>query len=333
VRIGLVTEDYGPGGGAQGAHVEGFAREARRLGHAVRVVTGGARSGEAADRSEEVIHLGPTRTLLRRGRLARETGGTGVGAALREVLQRERFDVVHVYAPLTPVLPLLALHHASGPVVGTFHETERPGLLARLARGTLQRHLDRLDAAIAASRSAAAAAGSGRDDLRVIPGGVDVDRFSRGRRLRRFEDGRLNVLWVGRAEPRNGLDRMISAFARVRRQLDARLLVVGGGPRLAAYRARVPRELEDDVVFAGEVAEELADWYASGDVFCAPAQGPSSGTTLLEAVPGAKRPRRGHLGLQDLSENGEVLLFRNVKIASLDDHGQPATGAGATARD
>jgi phosphatidyl-myo-inositol alpha-mannosyltransferase len=288
VRIGLVTEDYGPGGGAQAAHVAGFAREARRLGHAVRVVTGGARPGEGADRSEDVIRLGPARTLLRRGRLARETGGTGVGAALREVLQRERFDVLHVFGPLTPVLPLLALHHASGPVIGTFHETERPGLLARIARATLQRHLDRLDAAIAVSRSAAAAAGGARDDLRVIPGGVDVDRLSRGRRLRRFEDGRLNVLWVGRAEPRNGLDTMIPAFARVRRQLDARLLVVGGGPRLAGYRAKIPHDLVDDVVFAGEVGDELADWYASGDVFCAVAQGPSSGATLLEAMAAGK---------------------------------------------
>jgi phosphatidylinositol alpha-mannosyltransferase len=230
-----------------------------------------------------VIRIGPSRTLLRRGRLATATGGTGVGAALRELLQRERFDVVHVYSPLTPVLPLLALHHASGPVVGTFHDAERPGLFARLARRKVQRHLDRLDAAVAVSRTAAAAAG-GRDDVHVIPGGVDVERLSRGRRLRRFEDGRLNLLWLGRPEPRNGLDLLVSAFVRVRRQLDARLLVVGGGPRLAGYRARVPREVEDDVVFAGEVSEDLADWYASADLFCAPAQGPSSGVTLLEAM-------------------------------------------------
>ena len=220
--IGLVTEEYGPGAGAQAAHVEGFAREARRLGHQVRVVTGAApRDADGAERSEDVIRLGPTRTLLRRGRLARATGGTGVGAALRELLQRERFDVVHVHAPLTPVLPLLALHHASGPVVGTFHEAERPGPFARLARRTAERHLDRLDAAIAVSRTAAAAAGS-RDDVRIIPGGVDAERLARGRRLRRFDDGRLNVLWLGRPEPRNGPDRMIQAFARLRRQQPAR---------------------------------------------------------------------------------------------------------------
>jgi phosphatidylinositol alpha-mannosyltransferase len=165
---------------------------------------------------------------------------------------------------------------------------ERPGLFARLARRTALRHLERLDAAIAVSRTAAAAAGAARDDVRVIPGGVDVERLARGRRLRRFEDGRMNVLWLGRPEPRNGLDRMIAAFARVRRQLDARLLVVGGGPRLAGYRAGVPHDVEDDVVFAGEAGDELADWYASADLFCAPAQGPSTGATLLEAMAAGK---------------------------------------------
>jgi phosphatidylinositol alpha-mannosyltransferase len=323
VRIGLVTEEFGPGGGAQAAHVAGFAREARRLGHAVRVITGG--SAGAGEPVEDVIRLRTSRPLLRRGRLARVTGGAGVGAAVREVLQRERFDVVHVYAPLTPVLPLLALHHASGPVVGTFHDAEPPGWFARLARRTAQRHLERLDAAIAVSRSAATAAAGGRDDVRIIPGGVDVDRLARGRRLRRFEDGRLNVLWVGRAEPRNGLDRMIAAFARVRRQLDARLLVVGNGPRLGAYRAQVPRELQEDVVFAGEVGDELPDWYASADLFCAPAQGPSSGATLLEAMAAGKPIVASDVpGYREIVQHG-----REGELVAPDD---PAAWARAIAR-
>lgn len=325
MRIGLVTEEFGPGGGAQAAHVSGFAREARRLGHAVRVITGSPRVAGSGAEGDEVIRLGPSRSLLRRGRLARATGGSGVGAALRELLKRERFDVLHVHGPLTPVLPLLAVHHASGPVVGTFHDADGPGLFARIARRTAQRHLDRLDAAIAVSRSAAAAAAS-RDDVRVIPGGVDVERISRGRRLRRFEDGRLNVLWLGRPEPRNGLDRLITAFERVRRQLDARLLVVGGGPGLARYRARVPGELQPDVIFAGEVAEEeLPDWYASGDLFCAPAQGPSSGATLLESMAAGKPIVASDVpGYRDVLQHG-----REGELVAPDD---PAAWARAILR-
>ena len=48
-----------------------------------------------------------------------------------------------------------------------------------------------------------------------------------------------------------------------------------------------------------------------------PAKRHGEGTEILPADPGAKRPRRGHIGFQDLSESGEVLMFRNIRIAEL----------------
>ncbi|ABS25667.1 glycosyltransferase family 4 protein [Anaeromyxobacter sp. Fw109-5] len=295
MRIGVVTEEYYPSLGGIPEHVHNFAREARRLGHTVKIVTSvmpdvakGAPPPTEAQ-SSDVLRVGASRPLAQRGAVGRVTGGTGVGAALRDLFARERFDVVHVHAPLSPVLPLLAIHHATGPVVGTFHPGARPGLLFRLARGVLQRYVDRLDATIAVSRAALAPYGDRLGaDVRMIPHGVDYDRLSRGRRLRRFDDGKLNVLWLGRVEPRNGLDCMIGAFHRAWRQIDARLIVVGDGPGLARARARLPRELEEDVVFVGRVQDERPDWYATADVFCAPSQAPSAGVTLLEAMAAGK---------------------------------------------
>jgi phosphatidylinositol alpha-mannosyltransferase len=170
-------------------------------------------------------------------------------------------------------------------VVGSFHAHAPPGLLLRLARRTLQRYLDRLDAAVAVSRACLGHLDARiRGEVRIIPGGVDLERLSRGRRLRRFEDGKLNVLWMGRIDRRNGLDVMLTAFQRAWRQIDARLLVVGDGPAFWRARASVPRDLAEDVVFAGRVEAERADWYATADVVCATAQGPSGGVTLLEAM-------------------------------------------------
>jgi hypothetical protein len=48
-----------------------------------------------------------------------------------------------------------------------------------------------------------------------------------------------------------------------------------------------------------------------------PAKKHGQGTELLDATPGAQRPLKGHIGLQDLSESGETLTFRNVQIAEL----------------
>ena len=290
MRIGIVTEYYYPSVGGIQEHVHHFAREARRLGHVVRIVTSEMPDLDRARQvPPDVIHVGQSLPLYLNGGVGRVTGGTGVGAAIREVLARERFDVVHVHAPLTPVLPLLAIHHASGPVVGTFHTNFEPGLLFRLTRGALQRYLDRLDAAVAVSRACLTAfEGRLQADFRIIPNGVDVERFSRGRRLRRFEDGKLNVLWVGRLEPRNGFDRMLAAFHGTWKQIEARLLVVGDGPLLPRYRAMVPREMHDDVVFAGRILEERPDWYATADVYCAPTRIASFGVTLLEAMAAGK---------------------------------------------
>jgi phosphatidyl-myo-inositol alpha-mannosyltransferase len=286
--------------------VAGFAREARRLGHTARIVTGARHGAQrpGGDSADDVVRVGSAHDVLRGGVLSRATGGGG--AALRDLFARERFDVVHVHAPLTPVLPLLAVHHATGLVVGSFHAHARPGLLLRLARRTLQRYLDRLDAAVAVSRACLGRVeGTIRGEVRIIRGGVDVDRLSRGRRLRRFEDGKLNVLWIGRVERRNGLDLMLTAFQRAWRQIDARLLVVGDGPLLARARASVPQDLSDDVVFAGHVDAERADWYASADVVCATAQAPSGGVTLLEAMAAGKPVLASDVeGYRDVVQHG-----------------------------
>lgn len=54
------------------------------------------------------------------------------------------------------------------------------------------------------------------------------------------------------------------------------------------------------------------------DNFKSPARRHGDGQEFLAATPGADRPRRGHIGFQDLSDNGEVLIFRNIRIAVLD---------------
>ncbi len=290
MRIGIVTEYYAPSVGGIQEHVRHFAREARRLGHAVTVLTSempDVREGRdpAPDPDDpEVVRVGRSFPMYNNGGVGRVTAGPRVSAAVRDVLEAGRFDVVHVHAPLIPVLPLLAIHHARGPLVGTFHTNWSPGPIFRLAGGVLQRYLDRLDAALAVSRACLPALRRLRADFRIVPNGVDVDQFGGGRRLRRFDDGRLNVLWVGRVEHRNGLDRMLAAFQEARREVDARLIVVGDGPFLPRYRARVPLEIAEDVEFEGRILDERPDYYASAHVYCAPTRIASFGVTLLEAM-------------------------------------------------
>jgi hypothetical protein len=91
VRIGIVTEEWDAGSGAVREAVAGFAREARRLGHSVRIVTGAAHGRrDPEDLAEDVVRIGASRTLLRNGVLARVLSPRDPGAWARALVRLSR---------------------------------------------------------------------------------------------------------------------------------------------------------------------------------------------------------------------------------------------------
>lgn len=109
---------------------------------------------------------------------------------------------------------------------------------------------------------------------RVMPWtrGVDTKLFH-PRAVRRFGDGPV-FLYVGRVSS----EKNIGAFLDL--DLPGRKVVVGGGPQLDELRARYP-----DVTFTGKhTGEELAQCYASADVFVFPSRTDTFGIVLLEAM-------------------------------------------------
>jgi phosphatidylinositol alpha-mannosyltransferase len=298
MRIGIVTEYYYPTLGGIQEHVHHFARQARRLGHDVRILTPEVRDRLASvagadlaarrqDEEQQVIRVGVSVPLLSGGSIARMSTGADLSARMREILRAERFDVVHVHSPLMPTLPLLALRSSEALNVGTFHSAFDRSLMLTLLRRPLQHYLDRLHAAVGVSETALTGVRRYfRAPWSVIPNGVDVAAFASGQRRPEFDDGRLNVLHVGRFDPRNGVDRVIRAWLEVRRRgTDARLIVVGDGPLRPRYQAMVPAALRGDAHFVGFVpADERASYYASGDVLLCPATGGTFGIIALEAM-------------------------------------------------
>ena len=201
-------------------------------------------------------------------------------------------DIVHVHEPLVPATAAAVAGLGPHPVVGTFHSwSDR----ARLYRGIAplgRRIAARLDARVAVSpaarRYAAEALGLPADDFRVIPNGVDAAAFAGAQPLAELADrGRPLLLFVGRLEPRKGLDVAIRTFLRLRATVDGlRLCVVGDGPERARCQELVPPPLRPDVRFVGRVSErDLPRYHASADLFLAPATGGESfGIVLLEAM-------------------------------------------------
>ncbi len=253
-------------------------------------VTGAAPPPADARRRDEedgVIRVGVSVPVFSGGSIARISSGPGLSARIRELVRGEKLDVVHVHSPLMPTLPLLALRASEALNVGTFHSAFDRSWLYALLRGRLQRYVDRLHAAVGVSETALAGVRRYfRAPFCVIPNGVEVAAFAAGRRRPEFDDGRANLLHVGRFDPRNGVDRVIRAWVRVRRLgTDARLILVGDGPLRPRYEAMVPADLRADAHFVGFVpGSERASYYASGDVLLCPAVGGTFGIIVLEAM-------------------------------------------------
>jgi phosphatidylinositol alpha-mannosyltransferase len=289
LRIGICAPyDLSRDGGVN-SHIRAQARALRTRGHDV-VIVGPA----SAPLGDGECSLGACVSFV--------VGGTETGFGLdprarsrvMELFRRQRFDVVHMHEPLMPLAPWFVLRQSTAPVVATFHTHRERGhrwypryrwILAPLMRRV------RIRLAVSeAARRTVERHFPGRYD--IVPNGIDVDRFGRpAERPPEMRDAGRYVLFVGRLEPRKGVDCLVRAMAIVQqRQPSARLIIVGDGPdrrtiEAAAQSAAVP------IAFAGRVSDDmLPSYYHAADVVCSPALGGESfGIVLLEAM-AAGRP-------------------------------------------
>ena len=282
LRIAQVTEYYYPHLGGICEHVHFFSREARRRGHHVDIITSGMRGTQP---EPHVIRVGRSVPVYGNGSLSRITIGWALRRELREVLRRGEYDIVHVHTPVAPTLPMMAIEEARCTLIGTVHtyfDRSRP---YALAPRFFQRYLDRLDAVIAVSRSAALAHDRYfRAPWTIVPNGIDADLFHPDAPPPSgWRDDVPTILFLGRFDPRNGLATLIDAFRRVKGcARPARLIVVGGGP-LRSYYHRVA-DGDPDIHFAGPVLAGRPGYYAHSAVYACPTTKASFGITLLEAM-------------------------------------------------
>lgn len=287
MKIGIVTPTYYPYPGGVTEHVYHTRCVLERQGHDVRVITTSFGRGDGSgDRG--VIRIGRSVPIPANGSLCPVALDLKMARRVRDVLERERFDVLHIHEPFMPALCLAALREAGVPVVGTFHASNESPIGYRMFRSVLSRYAGKLSARIAVSEVARrTVAAHFPGDYRVIPNGVDVQRFAAAAPLPELRDGRLNLLFVGRFEPRKGLRYLFGALPEIAASVpEIRVLVVGGGPLARYYRQFVPDSVRGVVRFTGFVSNDmLARYFASADVFCSPAVGGESfGIVLLEAM-------------------------------------------------
>jgi phosphatidylinositol alpha-mannosyltransferase len=286
MKVGLVTPYVYPLPGGVNQHVRYLYDNLRLRGHDVRILT----SSHGLQRASQgdIIRIGKGFSVPTNGSVGTVTLSPRFLSQVRDVLEREQFDLLHFHEPFVPFLSPVVLRLSTSVNVATFHAYGGFSPAYEFGSRAMGSYASRLHGRIAVS----AAARHFIDryfpgDYKVIPNGVDVGRFQRAVPIARWRDGTRNILFVGRFEPRKGLLDLLRAYRILRKAgCECRLLVVGSGPQEREARRYVMTRRLGGVEFLGRVSDEDRDaLFKTADVYVSPATGGESfGIVLLEAM-------------------------------------------------
>jgi glycosyltransferase involved in cell wall biosynthesis len=215
-------------------------------------------------------------------------------------LRARRVDVVHTYLVSANIYGMLAGRLAGvGAVVTSRRDTgfSRNWRLRLVEEWLVNPHADRVVANTpAVAEAALGERGLTREQVVVIPNGVDLVRFDPSRHPRHEARAWAAREWgvagdetvvgaVGSLTPVKGHSDLLEAAAHVvARRPRTRFVVVGDGPLRPALEARVLRlGLRDHVVFTG-VREDVARLLASFDLVALPSHTEGLSNVLLESM-------------------------------------------------
>ena len=290
MKIGIVVPFSWSFWGAVVEHAELQAAALEARGHDVRLVMGNdppgqftralhPRVGRHGDPPPNVIPVGRSVIVPANGSLPNIVLSPRSFFRIRRVLDRERFDVLHLHEPMTPAICVAVLAVATTPIVATHHASGDLGWM-RLGMPAWGFLMDRVDQRIAVSERARASVERWLDGpFEVVPNGVLIpDEAQPGGREH-------TIVFAGRHEPRKGLHVLLRAWPEIRRRTGARLAVAGADPlavRLLLSRLGVSDEGIDVVGLLSQ--DSLTDLLRSTKALVAPSVGGESfGMVLTRA--------------------------------------------------
>ena len=209
---------------------------------------------------------------------------------IKRVLLTEKFDVLHVQTPYSPMMAQKVIMTAEKDtaIFGTFHILP-VGVLqsfgTKLLRVWCQRSLKRFDGFFSVSQSAQKFAKSAfKINSEILPNVIDLKRFKPVNGQKKVKP---RVVFLGRLVQRKGCEHLIRAVALLGDELDYEFIIAGDGPDRAKLET-LAKELRIGhiVSFLGYIREEeKAELLASANIACFPSlYGESFGIVLIEAM-------------------------------------------------
>ena len=292
-------------GGVQN-QILALAKSIRKLGTDVRVL--GPCDGPPPDTG--ITPLGNSLPTATNGSIAPLAPDAAAQLRVIRALRDEQFDVLHVHEPLAPGPTITSIVLKQSPIVATYHRSGHSKFydyFNRPARWVASRIEINCAVSEEAARTAKSALGG---TYEILFNGIDLDLFE----TRIEKSATPTVLFLGRHEPRKGLQVLIEAFRYLPN--DVRLWIASEGPETEKLKEQTSND--DRIIWLGTISDaEKINRLQKCSVLCAPSLGGESfGIVLLEAM-AAKTP------VVASAIPGYMKLARQGKDALLTKPGDP----------
>ncbi len=260
-------------GGVQN-QILALGKSIRKLGTDVRVL--GPCDGPPPDTG--ITPLGNSLPTATNGSIAPLAPDAAAQLRVIRALRDEQFDVLHVHEPLAPGPTITSIVLKQSPIVATYHRSGHSKFydyFNRPARWVASRVEINCAVSEEAARTAKDALGGSYE---ILFNGIDLDLFE----TRIEKSATPTVLFIGRHEPRKGLQVLLEAFRYLPN--DVRLWVASEGPETEKLKEQTSNDAR--IVWLGTISDaEKINRLHKSSVLCAPSLGGESfGIVLLEAM-------------------------------------------------
>ena len=332
LKILVVNYEYPPIGGGGGVICRDIAEEIVNMGHEVTVVT-----SKFAKLKDEEINGGVR--IIRVPVFFRKKQNTASILSMlsylpnsifyiNKLFKKEDFDIINTHfaipsgptgnfiSKLKNVPNILSIH---GGDIFDPSKSLSPHKTFGL-RQTVKKMLTNADRVVAQSSDTKRNATSLYDIKRkidVIPLGIKPNGFKRkSKKELGLSENKQTLITIGRLIKRKNLEELLDIFAKMKKESDCELVIIGDGPENENLKQKINSlSLQDDVKLAGRVDEELKFQYLNAsDIYVSTAVHEGFGIVFLEAM---------ECGLPVICYNrgGQVDFLRNNETGYLIDLG------------
>ena len=316
MKVGLISfhSFLQPGGVKR--HILGLQQEFKRRGIECKIIA--PRRLASENYGKEIILLGTSFPLSAIG----TQGDFSINFnpfAIKKIMEKEKFDVLHFHnCGLPATLEIVNFSHSVN--VLTLHANLEKSSFVKSFPGftyVFSKLVQwKMDGIIGVAQLNLNILKYFKGPKAVIPNGIDLNEFNpQVPAVKKYADGKINILFLGRIEERKGLIYLLKALKILNKKYDnLRLIVVGEGPLKEECQDWTVKNKVNNVVFEKAIDQKnVPSYYQASDIYCSPAiYGESFGIVLIEAMavgkPVVAFANKGYAGVLEKTKGGRFLV-------------------------